>query len=31
MVEGSITGEHLIDEPDQLAPQRGTFPAVQRL
>jgi putative transposase len=29
-VERSITGEHLIDELDCLAAQRGTYPAVLR-
>jgi putative transposase len=30
MVERSITGEHLIDELDRLAAERGTYPAVLR-
>lgn len=30
MVERSITGDHLIDELDRLAAQRGTYPTVLR-
>ena len=30
MVERSITAEHLIEELDRLASQRGTLPAVLR-
>jgi putative transposase len=30
MVERSITGEHLIEELDRLAAQRGTYPVVLR-
>jgi transposase InsO family protein len=30
MVERCITGEHLIDELDRVAAQRGTYPAVLR-
>ena len=30
MVERSITGEHLIDQLDRLAADRGTYPAVLR-
>lgn len=31
MVERSITGDHLIDELDRVAAQRGTYPAVLRV
>ncbi|NIH95043.1 transposase InsO family protein [Mycolicibacterium fluoranthenivorans] len=30
MVERSITGDHLIDELDRVAAERGTYPAVLR-
>jgi transposase InsO family protein len=30
LIEGSITGEHLIEELDRLAAERGTYPEIPR-